>query len=518
MKNYFRGFLCAVFLGLVALVTIGCSNASGGDSTKESPSNQNEQNGITTGNGGENEIYPTEVHGKMFSAVATENGIIFTLNKIDNQYEEWSGNAYITNLTVCNGYRDDSRGYPENWQNRLQNSWTGLYALVEANKNYEFGFYLDRGIGGSDNICEKIKIRSIGGLGGLYYPDPAYKPKLLLDGNIISIDSTGIVLPLSIHNPEIVHQFFIGTGWNEDTQTWDGRFVSSLTSDLYKMEFAKGSKVWNDIGRGLRHYNRNAFSYQTVVNFDIPTDQFTYCTHSYIADPVTASFENFDIDDYVTAKAENDGIHFTVKKPEGFTNGISHIDFWESNGTGMELGESDDMQVSCVYPLVRAGKTYTFDVYVYEKLTGNCIHETISIDAVGGLGEPSYILSSSAAIKLSCENKVPSVILSGINPPTLQNGPISNSWIWYGFEATNDDSGTSYSNERWMTYDSPQIEGFENMPSELFEWFKASFEATGKKNFYVRTEIRFFLDEATSSASYCFFKKEIMCSNVVEYK
>ena len=96
------------------------------------------------------------------------------------------------------------------------------------------------------------------------------------------------------------------------------------------MEFSKGSKVWSDVGRGLRYYNRNVFSYQTVVNFDIPTDQFTYSTHSYIADYVTADFRSFGIVDYVSAKAENDGIHFTVKKPESFTKKISHIDFWES--------------------------------------------------------------------------------------------------------------------------------------------------------------------------------------------
>ena len=70
-----------------------------------------------------------------------------------------------------------------------------------------------------------------------------------------------------------------------------------------------------------------------------------------------------------SAIATENGIFFTVKKPDDFTNGISHIDFWESSGTGMELGQSDETQVVGLYPLVKAGKTYKFYLYVYEKQT-----------------------------------------------------------------------------------------------------------------------------------------------------
>jgi|GEM_PF-2742886 len=59
MKSFFSGLLCAVFVALIVFVATGCSNASGGDSTKSSPFNPNpstpnEQSEGATGTGGEN--------------------------------------------------------------------------------------------------------------------------------------------------------------------------------------------------------------------------------------------------------------------------------------------------------------------------------------------------------------------------------------------------------------------------------------------------------------------------------
>ena len=213
-----------------------------------------------------------------------------------------------------------------------------------------------------------------------------------------------------------------------------------------------------------------------------------------------------------SAIATENGIFFTVKKPDDFTNGISHIDFWESSGTGMELGQSDETQVVGLYPLVKAGKTYKFYLYVYEKQTENCLHEFLQVDAIGGLGEPIYDLSS-AAVNLSCVNKVPSVEISGINTPELINGTITKSWLWYGFAATNAESVDS--SERWLYYNAPSIEGLEHI--EL-GWFRTSFEATGKKNFYVDTEIRYSLENTIYTTSYCIFKRATGFSNVAEYK
>ena len=498
---------CLCFVSLLALcLMFACSNAAGGGG--------NDVNDVT-----DEQDYPTKATGKYFSAEATPQGILFTMQPLPEEYRNWG-------LWIAQKESDTmlTRADPE-WTDRSK-PWTGLYPLVDYGKNYVFEFC----IANNNDVCEInrqpliVKIKAIGGLGELKYPSN-WSIDLSCTKEKISAKINGFVIPKEISGVfTTALTFFYGTGM--ESGVWDGEWAAGGGSDelKYSVDFLPSSDVYKRIIRGLKtDYRGKSFFCQYSYNFNLPT----YSGFKGYSTAVKNSNNVYvyDIDDYpetslVKTVAQSDGILFTIKKPETFSSGVSHIDICWNGGVGADLsGFSNQMEsISYLYPLVEAGKKYTFNIYIHPNGSGDYYYEYVNVNAIGGLGECSYDSLSSGCVNLSCQDKIPSVAVSGISPPSLLAGDVSSSWLWYGFEAQDSESGNSYDNKRFMSYETSQIEGLENMGKNWIDYFRSSFEETGKKNFYVRIEIRFKLNGESNNSFYNSYKKELLCSNVVEYK
>ncbi|MCR5047324.1 MAG: hypothetical protein K6A42_12190 [Treponema sp.] len=369
-----------------------------------------------------------------FKAEAVSGGVKLTVKKSATSYDVdgiqifvWKNDDYEKN------YSEIGRIFPD-WPDKSQD-WTGVYPLVDKGKTYQFN------VQSSDrSLDETVKCKAGGGSGEINY---ANNPSMSLalsasSAAVRAVNYPPSLIPASATDKNAHIEYYAGTGWHSDTQTWDGDWILNREeasikepeNGLCDYSISSSDPDYETIKTAMKTSKNSAKKIFVLFTYDFKLAGISgVCRTRYLqSQPMDASVlrltQNGGTDlqaESANFKAEavSGGIKLTIKAPADSTkydNCNIHIIMQQNDG--MEFGRiypewTDKTQVwTCVYPLVDNGKTYQ----IIFQPNGGLPNETVKCKAGGGSGEIKYANNPSVGFRLWTTNTVVAVFNC---PPSL---------------------------------------------------------------------------------------------------
>ena len=212
MRSFLKTCTFLLFVSIVIIIS-SCSPASDGTNNYE---------------------YSTFCQDQYWKAEATTQGIKITFFALPEAYR----NHYIE----LKNETDGTSAFPNNWTDKSQN-WTGVYPLVEKNRNYIFHFHVSENL---DILGTKdFKLKAIGGMGHVVYNiSDDWMPRLTWSTTNLQLSLQDIVIPLIVSNPTCIVKFFSG-----QPNPWNANWIDQKEYDpaIYNITFSSTDNIYNKI-------------------------------------------------------------------------------------------------------------------------------------------------------------------------------------------------------------------------------------------------------------------------------
>lgn len=402
---------------------------------------------VDNAQGGGTDLQAESAHLK---AEAVSGGVKFTIKKSAASTAYADGNQIIVRT---NDGSELGRIFPD-WSNKSKD-WTGVYPLVDNGKIYEFGFEPFDG-----SLVETIKCKAGGGSGEIKYAnDPSVSLGLYVTNtSVAAINYPPSLIPASATEKKARMQYYAGTGWHSDTQTWDGAWIfdreeASLAepqNGLCSYSIMSSDADYGKLKTAMKDmYPTKKLFVQFYYVFKVAGITGTCCTKHWGSEPMDASVLRLTQNDAQSAGDENASIAETsVFKAEAVEGGIKitvkpfaqavKSPLINVYGIGADNSENrlnlewadGSVAWTCLYPYVTAGHSYKIDLQADSGLA----YQSLTLKASSGIG--AIPREGSVSIAVAADKITATVNDYAVNDkiPGGTSG-LTNKWTALGFFA-----------------------------------------------------------------------------------
>jgi len=387
---------------------------------------------------------PPQPSGGRWSATATANGILFTVDM--NNFP-----SYIENKLVIRNLTNGVVYAVEDLPNPLPAEYQVIFPYVATGKEYTFSI-------GSWNypLAENITITATGGKGDLGFSN-ASSLLLLNDGNNVNFNKTPTlsVTEANAVNARYTYEFATGTSWSDPTAQWQISVDKTYPNEIVNLLDWTGFPDWANPADILSSLADKTCFASVFYTFDYNNNDIypTNSKHGFFrTDSIVSAPFTYPkiIPNSFAAVQDAKGVKFTVdltKIPPGTTQLQFHSPSWDmqcfvgswewENTYGPFYGET---QINIIYPFVNTGTTYQFIVNF--EGTGTTAEATVTPYA--GLGEVKY---SNSSVSLLYNSTTKTMTFQG-QPNLFVNDPnnkiTKQGWEWQFYKGHGWNSDNSW--------------------------------------------------------------------------